>query len=229
MRFTLPVLIAATICFSNNPRLSAQNEQPSTPASQSSPPSVLEGSGKKISLNVPMFGAAGNVVCDSSGNLFFHVSHSGIPFNGFLGISADGSKHTLYSLPSEIGSLGNAWTVSPDGILYVLHGDFKNYQLIRFKRDGSVGRTIPVDIPAGVLVQYLAVADSGTMYIQGYRDSVHGKEKPEFASLFDDSGKLIRDLKKEAQKVDTGSFATGLQEGDAVAGTNGRFYGPNPS
>lgn len=190
------------------------------------PPRVLSSAGR-VSFGIPLFGFNGNSVCDASGNEFFNVS-SWIDQKGpFLEVSADGRRHAVYTLPAEVGPRENlVWTVTPDGAFFVLHQNFKDYRLIRFKDDGSPDGITSLAIPPGAHVQHMSIADNGTMYVRGYRSTKQPTEKarPGFAALIDASGKLLRDLSSDAPEADLKAAGQHPLDGDATAGADGRFY-----
>ena len=145
----------------------------------------------------------------------------------FLRVSSDGRKHTVYSLPSGLSSFGDlAWAGAPGGAFYALHGDFKEYKLVRFKNDGSVDAITNLNIPAHIYVTHLAIADDEVVYVQGYRDSPDVMEKPRagFAALLNPSGKMTRDLSTGIPEFDMSAAQHNPAAGDAVAGEDGRFY-----
>jgi hypothetical protein len=219
-------LVWLSLALASLPALS-QTPDPLAVTTPAPPPRVLTASGR-IKLGIPMFGAIGNTVCDASGNLYVNAGRLPFQTQGpFLGVQADGRKHVSYVLPQEASSQGSVvWAVSPGGTFYVLHGDFKEYKLVRFKGDGSVAGISSLAIPAGVYVEHLAIADNETMYVGGYRDTPEPLEKPRngFAALLDASGKLVRDLSSDAPHVDLKASALHPLDGDAVTGEDGRFY-----
>jgi hypothetical protein len=204
------------------------------PQAQDSPPAlvpheqprVLTPAGR-VKFGIPAFGSIGNAVCDASGNLFFNVSSLIYQKGPFLGISADGRKHTVFTLPQVLGPRGNlVWTVTPGGTFFVLHQNFKDYRLIRFKDDGSVESISLLAVPPGVNVLHMAIIDNGMMFARGFRSSREPGEKikPGFAALLNAQGKLARDLSSGAPEVDMKTAALHPLEGEAVAGEDGRFY-----
>lgn len=181
-----------------------------------------------ISLNVPSFGFVGNAICDASGRVFFHPGNGINDLGIFLSASPDGKDHTIYKLPSDTTFSGDTLqAVSPAGSYYLLQQDFKTYRLLHYSNDGTLGRRVLADIPAGVLVQFFAIVDSGVFYVSGYQEATSettSKTRKGFAALYDDSGKLVRNLSAEAHDVDIAMLASHPQEGDVTAGEDGRFY-----
>lgn len=200
-----------------------------TPVELSSP-RVLTGNGK-VSLGVPRFGSSGDAVCDSSNNFYFNLA-TGAKENGpFLGFLNGGTKHVLFLLPEAADSRGfTQWAVSPGGSFVVLHGDFKETNLYDFRSDGSLSRSITIDLPKNVNVTNFAMANSGVIYIRGYRYSGEPQEAqlPGFAALFGESGKLLRDLSLDTTKTDLKIAGIHPPEGAVSAGDDGRFYVLSP-
>lgn len=189
-------------------------------------PRVLSATGR-VKYAIPMFGATGRSGCDSAGDTFYNVGTRITQMGPFLRVSSDGREHTIYSLPSGLSSFADlAWAVAPGGAFYALHGDFKEYKLVRFKNDGSVDAITNLNIPTHIYVIHLAIADDEVMYVQGYRDSPDPLDKPRagFAALLNASGKMIRDLSAGVPEFDMSAEQHNPTAGDAVAGEDGRFY-----
>lgn len=171
-------------------------------------------------------------VCDSSGNMFFDIGDQSGQKGPFLRVEPDGHSHAIYALPPSLAK--NAWVhvkgaVAPGGSFYVYYVNFKNtagHKLIHYQADGTVGRTITLDLPAYAFIENFVVQDSGVLYVRGYQDNKDEWEKPRpgFAVLLDDTGKVIKDFSKNTQPVDLKAQSEGVPEGDAVAGDDGRFY-----
>ncbi len=216
--FILPALLSTAI-FSQ----SASN----LPSILPEPPHVLSVT-ERVKFEIPHFGFSGNPVCDSSGNTFYNL---GAPLDKrgmFLGISADGRKHALYEVPQEVGTRGNViGAVTPSGTFYVLHQDFKNYKLIRFKNDGSVDNITLLSIPAGVNVNRMAIADSEFLYVEGYKslkDAPNEKPRPGFAAVLNIAGTFFCDLSDEELEYNHVESAKHPIEGDVTVAEDGRFY-----
>lgn len=189
-------------------------------------PRILSATGR-VKFGMPLFGATGRSGCDSAGDMFFDVGTRITQMGPFLKVSSDGRKHTVYSLPSDLSSFaGLNWAVAPRGVFYALHGNFKEYKLVRFKDDGSVDAITDLALPANVYVTHLAIADDEVMYLQGYRDSPEPLEKARagFAALLNPSGKMIHDLSAGTPEFDMNAAQHNPTAGDAVAGEDGRFY-----
>lgn len=187
---------------------------------------VLSVSGR-INFGIPMFGSVGKTDCDTSGSMYFNVGTRIGQMGPFLSVSSDGRNHVVYALPPELSAFADlAWAVAPGGTLYILRGNSNGYKLIRFKGDGSIGGISSFDIPARTTVRFFAIAENGTVYVQGYRATQDPLTKPSpgFAGLFDASGKLVHDLSENAPQVDLSAAQFGPLDGDAVAGEDGRFY-----
>jgi hypothetical protein len=188
-------------------------------------PRVLSAAGR-IKFGIPMFGASGRISCDTAGDVVFNVGSIG-GLGPFLRVQSDGRDHIVYELPGELKGPANiAWAITPDGEFFVLYEDFKEYKLIRFKDDGSLGGISLLEVPQGVDVSYLAVANNHTVFAQGYHESSDPRNKPRtgFAALFGPSGGLTRDLSSDAPLFDPKTSGTGPVDGDAIAGEDGNFY-----
>jgi hypothetical protein len=192
----------------------------------SDPPRVLSAF-SRIKFEIPMFGSSGRDACDSAGDLVFNVGGGVFNKGPFLRVRSDGRQHVIYSLPSQATGKGNiAWAMTPEGTFYVLHEDFKDYQLVRFNDDGSVMATTNLDVPAGVDIWFLAVTNNGTVFARGYQDRPDPRDQKRvgFTALFDGSGKMIRNLSSTAPEFDLAAVEKHPLNGDAVAGEDGRFY-----
>jgi len=174
-----------------------------------------------------MFRSIGRAWCDEAGDIIFDVGSPMSDKGPFLRISADGRSHVSYSLPQEASGFGNiVSTITPSGVFYVLFENFKDYRLIEFKDDGPVQSVTSLELPSGVDLQHLAIADDGALFASGYRSSRDPLEKPRtgFAAVLSASGKFIRDLSSIAPQISLKAAQTGPMEGDAVAAEDGRFY-----
>jgi hypothetical protein len=205
---------------------------PQAPGAPSSVPSIsprlLSASGH-IKTTVPMFGSPGNARCDSSGNYMFDAGSLMGNHGPYLKISSDGQRHFLFRLPQEVsGAYGiDLWTITPNGVLYVLHDDFQKNQLVRFKDDGTVENISSLALPPHVSINKIAVTENGISYVIGYKvtqkDQVT-KPEPGFAAIYNADGKLIRDLSAETADYDLPGTMTRILDGDLIAGDDGRFY-----
>lgn len=193
------------------------------------PPRILPVTSTLV-LQVPQFVGIGKTLCDNSGNMFFNVGFRIGQMGPFLGITADGRSHIIYSLPSGIKNWGNVkGVVSPGGQFSILYSNYKTapmHRLIHYEADGTVGRVTPLEIPDNASVQNIAIEDSGVTYVRGlvYTKEKSGKVQLGYAALLSDSGKLIRNLSFDAAGVDPEPREHSLPEGDAAAGIDGRFY-----
>jgi hypothetical protein len=174
-----------------------------------------------------MFGSIGRVSCDADGDVIFNVGSTVEGMGPFLRVQGDGARHVVYSLPSELVKASNiAWTVTPEGRFYVLIENFKNHRLVHFNEDGSVAGIATLDIPSGVDVRFVAITDDETILLRGNlasSDSLR-TSRTGFAALLNSTGRLVRDLSSIAPKTPSAPPADGPIDGDAVAGTDGRFY-----
>ena len=198
------------------PRVAALVEQPR----------VLTAAGR-VSFDIPMFGSVGRTYCDAAGDMVFDVGSLSNDRGPFLRVQSDGRSHVIYSLPAEAQGWGNiAPALTPGGVFYVLFENFRDYSLIRFKDDGSVDGTTSLQVPSGVNLLYLAVADNQIVFARGYRTSHEVSDTPRagFEALFDASGRLVRDLSAMAPQFDKRALQTGPLDGDVIAGEDGRFY-----
>jgi hypothetical protein len=213
------VILAALPIFAQNP--------PTPTASGAVDRPRLLTSSNRIKFEIPKFGFTGKSACDSSGNITFNVGRKIGQMGPFLRVQSDGRSHVIYSLPAEATSWGNiAWAMTPGGTFYVLHEDFKEYKLVRFKIDGSVAGITTLDVPKGVDVLYFAIADNEQLFARGYLVSSEPLKhsRSGFAALFNASGKLVRDLSAGAPMADLSTAQTSPIGGDAIAGEDGRFY-----
>ncbi len=213
--------------------LSAQSANPDTTTTPSPQQNVLEAK-SRIGLGVPAFGFAGNARCDASGGLYFDIGSSlGRP-DLYLGVPPTRGSTFIFRPPADFTTWGNtAWAVTPNGILYVLHHDFKQYNLLRFKATGVIDTVSKVDVEAGVDIRKIAVTDSGMLFVSGIDNPESPRNKPSerqkgyfagFYAIFDDSGRLIRDLSAGSPQYDHNEAQKHPLDGDVVAGDDGVFY-----
>jgi hypothetical protein len=101
-------------------------------------PRVLSAS-SRVRFEMPILGSSGRVHCDSAGDMVFNVARGVFDQGPFLRVRSDGRAHVIYSLPQQVAGRGNiVWAMSPGGTFYVLHEDFKEYKLVRFREDYSL-------------------------------------------------------------------------------------------
>jgi hypothetical protein len=186
-----------------------------------------------VSFGIPSFSFSGAPLCDSAGDLYFEVSDSPTVGAGpFLKISANGKSQTIFALPPDLASSSasrGTWikAVSPGGDFYLLHTDNLNSnELVRYNSDGSVHTVQKIAIPSTVIVQRLAILDTGVSLIQGNLDPSQERAKTHvpFAAIFSSDGKLIRDLSPEVQPAAPAGRANHPIEGFVTSGDDGRFY-----
>lgn len=212
---------ALLIAVPSSSRFSAQ-----APNAAHDVPRVLHAS-ERINFHIPMFGSIGRVSCDADGDMIFNVGSTIEDTGPFLRVQADGARHVIYLLPSELVKASNlVWTVSPGGRFYVLIENFKNHRLVHFNEDGSVAGIATLDIPPGADVRFIAITDDETVLLRGDVASPNSPStsRTGFAALLNSSGRLVRDLSPIALKTPSTSPADGPIDGDAVAGADGRFY-----
>ena len=197
---------------------------------QTPPARTLVGA-DEIFFGIPAFSFSGEPVCDTLGNLYFEVTdpqHMIIGAGPFLGVTADGSRHVIYTIPSEYSKAPGLTlqAVSPGGDYYLLNTDYTRYTLIAFNNNGEVASTRSLAIPPKTIPQFLAVADSGITYVQGYLQTSETVKKPRrtFIALFSASGNMLKDISLGAEPVDIVSLGQHPAEGAVVSGTDGKFY-----
>jgi hypothetical protein len=213
------LLIATAAILSSVP----QGIPPTSPAEM---PRVLSAS-SRVRFEIPMFGSSGRVDCDSSGDMVFNVARGVFERGPFLRVRSDGRAHVIYSLPQQVSQKGNiVWTISPSGVFYVLHEDFKDYKLVRFGEAGDVLGITRLDIPPGVDIWFLAITDNDSAFVRGYQDEQQPRDKKRagFTAIFDGSGRMKHDLSGATPEFDLGALEKHPMDGDAVAGEDGRFY-----
>jgi hypothetical protein len=184
-----------------------------------------------IKTTIPMFGGVGNTRCDESGNLFYNAGSLITDHGPYLKISSDGQGYVIFTLPADVNTPGNGvWAITPEGTLYVLRSDSDTNKLVRFAGDGEVKGISSLALPKGVNIRRMAVANNGTVFVEGYLEMRQDDSKlnPGFAATFDDSGKMIDNLSAGASAVDRLATTKQIPEGDLIAGDDGRFYGLEP-
>jgi hypothetical protein len=209
------------------PAAGAQNVGLEASPAQSKPAAVILRADSRVLLGVPALASIGSRLCDRNGIFYVNVGNVPGQFGPFLGLSPDGKRQAVYSLPYKVRGWGSIhWAVTPGGRFYLLHGNESSddFELVEFKDDGDERRTARLEIPPGTRVQHLAITESGIAYVSGYRMTADkdGIPRPAFAGLFAESGRLLRDLSTGAGPVTPDSSK--MLEGDATAGEDGHFY-----
>ncbi|MGA9039078.1 MAG: hypothetical protein WB421_00960 [Terriglobales bacterium] len=165
---------------------------------------------------------------DSDGNVFIHPD----PFQDpqVLKISPKSSTTLLYKIPNDASSslAFYDFNVTPSGTVWILANPFAKAELRAFKFDsgGSVKSSVTLEVPAGVQIKNFLALENDFLLVAGfYTDkapaSLHGHS---FAGLFDDSGKVVRDLKDSLSPVDLATVNKGPYEGGSAAGEDGNAY-----
>lgn len=187
-------------------------------------------------LQNPAFSHEGHMQCDTEGNLFFafvdpHAAR-GVGTVVRLSSTTD-SLPVLYQIPAQFGGpdkiLMETFYVSPSGSLWLLSED-RDGQTAVFEFGGKgdmTSRTI-LDAPAYLVAQQFAVSSDGVFFVAGYFDkgaaakNLWGKR---YMAIFDASGRLRRDLAKEAGKsFDLKGGPPTFANGAAVPSNDGSFY-----
>jgi len=180
-------------------------------------------------LQVPVFSAYGESICDADGNMFFHVIRaSNFNDSPIMEISHDGESGTTYSPSANTGDQRvyfMSFTVSPAGTVRELAEIKDGVVIIAFDSNGNESSRTTLDVPDHVTPQEFASFENGEVVFYGYYD----KDAPEalkghrYIGVFAPSGKLMKKI-DDAEHLDLDQFAKHLQSGAATLGSDGNVY-----
>jgi len=210
--------------------LPAQAQKTTSEAAPSLNPPRRLAAARRIVSRVPVFGSVGRSFCDKSGNMYMNAGTVLGDHGPYLKISSDGQNHVTFRVPNDVAKEpGNDFmSVTPDGTFYVLHSLYSENSLVKYHGDGSVDSISKLDLPPHVYLRSFAVNNNGILYVAGYKVPSPDKKEPDkvpgYAALFDNSGKLIRDLTTDSPEYNLKAEHERPVGGDLVAGDNGKFY-----
>ena len=181
-------------------------------------------------LQVPSFGADGDVRCDADSATYYHLFAGSFRRTAILRLSVSGDTSTLYKLPDDLADTTSFidFSVSPDGSVKALVGDKEFRPMIfDFDSDGNVSSQAKLEVPQHVVGEHIAAFPNGTMLFYGFygHDAAKDLIGKRYVGLFKPSGQLLKRL----DKLDLGEMkldqrATHLPEGGAVIGRDGNLY-----
>lgn len=189
-------------------------------------PTVLHASSEKL-LNVPALGFFGPPRSDSDGDVFIHPA----PFQevNILKISPS-SGPVVYKLPPDLADKISFYdfSVTPSGTVWVLANatGSPELQAIEFDAKGEMKTPIQVQMSEQLEVNRFLVLDTGAILIAGFYtdkapENLRGRS---LLALFDNSGRMIRNLGDNFLPVDLASVHHAPQQGGCVAGDDGNAY-----
>jgi hypothetical protein len=122
-------------------------------------------------LQVPSFGADGDVRCDEDSSTYYHLFAGSFRRTAILRLSLSGDKSTLYKLPDDLADSTSFidFSVSPDGSLKALVGD-KEFRPMAFDfdSDGNVSSQVRLEVPEHIVGEHIAAFPNGTMLFYGH-------------------------------------------------------------
>ncbi len=185
--------------------------------------------GSVQSLDVPSFSFFGPAQSDKEGNLYFHVSAGSFRKPVVLKLEHSSGDPTLYTLEDEglKKTIFLDFSVTPSGRVSILgqQTDKKIY-LLRFTSKGDLAEKVPLDLPEYMGMQSFVAFDTGTFLISAYylADAPEHLRGKGLMALFDESGKMLKNLSANTEDVDLASVSQHLTEGGASLGPDGNMY-----
>ena len=180
-------------------------------------------------LQVPVFSAYGESLCDADGNMFFHVIvASNFSDSPIMEISQDGESSTTYKPSANTGDQRvyfMSFAISPAGTVRELAEVKGGVVVLAFDSDGDESSRTTLDVPDHVKAQEFASFENGQVIFYGYYD----KDAPEalrghrYIGVFAPSGKLVKKI-EDAEHLDLDQFSKHLQAGAATLGSDGNVY-----
>jgi hypothetical protein len=189
-------------------------------------PTVLHASSEKL-LNVPAFGFFGSPQSDADGDVFIHPA----PFQevNILKVSPS-SGPIAYKLPPDRADKMSFYdfSVTPSGTVWVLANaaGSPELQAIEFDAKGEMKTPIQIQMSEQLEVNRFLVLDTGAILIAGfYTDKAPQHLRGHsLLGLFDNSGRMIRNLGDNFSPVDLATVHNAPQQGGCVAGDDGNAY-----
>lgn len=191
---------------------------------------ILKASSDHVTT-VPTFSAFLPVQCDGAGNLYFHLNRGNASYNQgvVMRVELDSDTPTLYKLQSNMeGNTDLAeYNVTPSGKVSFLTQSDDGLGIFTFDSDGNVESKVQLSDSKFVEPQNFTVSERGAALISGYYNKhanaqIQGKP---FAGIFDQGGKLRRDLGSGAdERVDLSTISKSLSDRGATVGADGNFY-----
>jgi hypothetical protein len=189
---------------------------------------VLE-AGSIHSLDVPSFSFFGPAQSDNEGNLYFHVNAGSFRKPVVLKLEHSSGDPTLYTLEDE-GLKKTTFlnfSVTPSGQVSILSQQVdKKIYLLRFTSKGDLSEKVALDLPEYMSTQSFVAFDTGTVLVSAYYladapEHMHGKG---LMALFDESGKMLKNLSANTEDVDLANVSQHLAEGAGTVGPDGNMY-----
>jgi hypothetical protein len=194
-----------------------------------SAPKVLS-PGSRKTIQAPNFAAYGEPLCDSDGNLYFHLGNGAYDNAEILEISSDGSSGASYKLPRELvdKTYFQSFFVTPDGSVYLsVQQAAKDLLVLGFDSDGKAGGPVRLETPEHLQVQNFAVFNDGSVLVAGYfnQNASSKLEGEKYAAIFEASGKLRKRFPQGAMgTVDIKPKLAYIPDGAAALSEDGNLY-----
>jgi hypothetical protein len=178
---------------------------------------------------VPSFSFFGAAQSDNEGNLYFHVSAGSFRKPVVLKLEHSSGDPTLYTLEDDglKKSVFLNFSVTPTGRVSILcqQTDKKIY-LLRFTSQGDLAEKVALDLPEYISTQSFVSFDTGTFLVSAYylADAPEHLRGKGLMALFDESGKMLKNLSASTENVDLASVSQHLAEGGGTVGPDGNMY-----
>lgn len=190
-------------------------------------PNTLRAASSTVLSSVPLFGANGNIQCDSDANLYFQTGTADTV--SILKLAHDGSRYELYGVPADVArnAAFRAFSVSPSGEVRALVDthDRRTYAF-EWRSDPSNPSQTKLDVPEHLTTKSIAAFQSGAMLVTGYfNQSADEQERGKsFIAIFAASGKLAARVSGKFGDFALASIRTKLYEGASAVGDDGFIY-----
>lgn len=175
------------------------------------------------------------VKCDADGNIYVHPYASPSPMAApVLRISHEGKRTGTFSITSvpefeKSGTFDFAFGLR--GEVYLISMNAKGKQIVAFEANGQYHDTVKLE--GDFLPEQLAVNSSGAFLVGGYKQKDNSATGTPFTGIFDQSGRLVRELdlpgdlnpgKDAAAKPKDAPLDPAISMSNVVAADDGNFY-----
>jgi len=180
-------------------------------------------------LDVPSFSFFGPAQSDNEGNLYFHVSAGNFRKPVVLKLEHSSGDPTLYTLEDEglKKTVFLDFSVTPSGQVSILSQQtYKKIYLLRFTSKGDLAEKVLLDLPEYMSTQSFVAFDTGTVLVSAYylADAPEHLRGKGLMALFDESGKMLKNLSANTKDVDLANSTQHLTEGGGTVGPDGNMY-----
>jgi hypothetical protein len=158
--------------------------------------------------------------CDSDGNVYFRFQTADRRSFNVSRFAPDGTQKATYrssNIPELKDSTVNDFSIAEDGKLYELVWLGKSIYIVEFSKDGEIEGKTELTVEQPLIPAQLEALAGGNFFVTGSLvgdKTGHDAGKP-FNAIFDNSGKLVREVtfKKDAEPKEAPKTAN--RSGDA--------------